>query len=72
MWNYEGLIDKYFLKFKDFIWRPKIIKAIEKYKLYDFDVVHFESGMDFLKDEFFVKSLKLKRKKLYVIIMEKI
>ena len=64
VWSYEGLIDKYFLKFKDFIWRPKIIKAIEKYKLYDFDVVHFESGMDFLKDEFFVKSLKLKRKKI--------
>ena len=64
VWIYEGLIDKYFLKFKDFIWRPKIIKAIEKYKLYDFDVVHFESGMDFLKDEFFVRSLKLKKKKI--------
>ena len=32
--------------------------------MYDFDVVHFESGMDFLKNEFFVRGLKERRKKI--------
>ena len=61
VWDHDGLIDKWFLKFKDTIWYPKVIRAIQKYKLYDFDVVHFESGMDFLKNEFFVKNLKRKK-----------
>ena len=33
------------------IWRPKIEDAIEKFGLYEFDIYHFESGMDFLKNE---------------------
>ena len=41
------------MKLKDQLWKPTIDKAIDEYALYDFDVVHFESGMDFLKNEFF-------------------
>jgi len=61
-WEPEGLIDNSFLKLKDLIWRPKIEEAIEKFDLYDFDIYHFESGMDFLKNEFFVKKLNQLRK----------
>ena len=32
--------------------------------MYDFDVVHFESGVDFLKNEFFSKELKKRNKKI--------
>ena len=63
-WSPEGLLDKQFLDFKDSLWRPRVINVIEKYSLYDFDVVHFESGMDFLKNEFFVKKLKSIGKKI--------
>jgi len=63
-WNPEGVIDNYFLKIKDFIWKPIILKAIKDFKLYDFDVVHFESGMDFLKNEFFARNLKKLNKKI--------
>jgi len=64
IWKSEGLLDKFFLKFKDFLWRPIIVRAIKKYDLYNFDVYHFESGMDFLKDEFFVKEIFKRGKKI--------
>jgi len=63
-WEPEGFLDSSFLKFKDWIWESKIHKAIVKYNLFDFDVYHFESGMDFLKNEFFVKELKKLGKKI--------
>jgi len=64
IWKPEGIIDKTFFKFKDWIWYPRVVDAIKMYNLYDFDVIHFESGMDFLKNEFFVKNLKKKNKKI--------
>jgi len=64
MWSTEGLIDHWFSKIKDMVWKPIVMKAIKDYDLYNFDVVHFESGMDFLKNEFFVKILKEKGKKI--------
>ena len=63
-WEPEGILDSSFLKLKDLIWKPKIEEAIEKFGLYEFDIYHFESGMDFLKNEFFVKELKKRDKKI--------
>ncbi len=54
----EGWFDNKFLEFKDWLWHQKVLAAIDKYKLFDFDVVHFESGMDFFKNEYFVQELK--------------
>ena len=45
------MIDKSFISFKDWLWKPIVEDAIKRYNLYDFDVFHFESGMDFLKQE---------------------
>ena len=64
IWEPEGYLDLYFLKFKDWLWKPIVEKAIVDFGLYDFDVFHFESGMDFLKNEFFVKEIKKRRKKI--------
>tara|TARA_B100001113_G_C21123044_1_gene628312 strand:- start:4756 stop:5844 length:1089 start_codon:yes stop_codon:yes gene_type:complete len=63
-WSTEGIFDHTFLKFKDWLWKPMVKKAINDFDLYNFDVVHFESGMDFLKNEFFVKELKERGKKI--------
>mgnify|MGYP001162535146 FL=1 len=63
-WTPEGALDKLFFKLKDWLWYPTIKKAINEFNLYDFDVVHFESGSDFLKNEFFVKKLKSRDKKI--------
>jgi len=64
LWQPEGVFDSAFLKFKDWLWEPRITKIIKDYNLYDFDVVHFESGMDFLKNESFVRELKKRGKKI--------
>jgi len=63
-WKPEGFVDKQFYRFKDWLWFPIVLHAIKNYSLYDFDVVHFESGTDFLKNEFFVKNLKRFGKKI--------
>ena len=64
VWEPEGFFDNVFLKIKDIIWKPIIYKAIKNFELDKFDVYHFESGMDFLKNESFVKKLKKKNKKI--------
>ena len=64
MWEPDGWLDKTFFKCKDLLWRSKVKKAIKEYDLINYDVVHFESGMDFLKDEFFVQALKEKGRKI--------
>ena len=63
-WEPEGIMDSLFLTLKDMLWSPVVKRTIEKYNLYDFDVIHFESGIDFLKNEFFVKELKNRGKKI--------
>ena len=45
----------YFMRKYCTIQHPK--KGKMKFDLYEFDIYHFESGMDFLKNEFFVKKL---------------
>ena len=64
VWKPEGFLDKNFFKIKDFLWKPIISKAIKDFELDKFDVYHFESGMDFLKNESFVKDLKNNNKKI--------
>lgn len=63
-WQPEGKFDSAFLAFKDWVWKPIVTKAIDQYDLYNVDVVHFESGMDFLKNEFFVRALSEKGVKI--------
>lgn len=58
VWQPEGRFDRWFLASKEKLWDKRIREAIEHYKLYDADVVHFESGMDFYKDARFAKTLK--------------
>ena len=58
VWKPEGRFDKAFLAWKEKHWDKIIQQAIETYSLYDVDVVHFESGMDFYKDARYAKKLK--------------
>lgn len=63
-WHPEGWLDKMFFKFKDWLWKPIIEKAIEDFDLYNFDVIHYESGSDFFKNEVFVKEIHRRGKKV--------
>ena len=64
VWEPEGFFDNFFFRIKDIFWKPIVYKAIKNFELDKFDVYHFESGMDFLKNESFVKELIRKKKKI--------
>ncbi|MCF7832873.1 MAG: hypothetical protein K9N05_04780 [Candidatus Marinimicrobia bacterium] len=64
IWRPEGHFDKAFLAWKEKNWDKIIQTAIKEEDLYNFDVVHFESGMDFYKDAKFAKELKKRGAKL--------
>lgn len=58
VWKPEGNFDASFLSWKEKIWDKRIQETIKTHHLYNVDVVHFESGMDFYKDARFAKELK--------------
>ena len=64
VWAPGGKIDKLFFIMKDAIWRRKVEKAINEFDLFNFDVYHFESGMDFFKDSSFAQKVKKQGKKI--------
>ncbi len=64
VWEPEGRFDKIFLAWKEKKWSKIIEKAIREYELYDFDIVHFESGMDFYKDARFAREMKRRGAKI--------
>ncbi|MBO8130391.1 MAG: glycosyltransferase [Candidatus Marinimicrobia bacterium] len=49
---------------RDKIWEPKVKRAIKEYSLEDFDVYHFEWGIDFFRDCRFAKRLERMGKKI--------
>lgn len=64
VWSPEGMLDKHFLSWKEIKWNKIIQRAVHEYDLYDTDIVHFESGMDFYKDARFAKELKSRGTKI--------
>ena len=63
-YNTSNTFENLFFKMRDFIHSGKITKFIDKYKLFDYDIYHFDGGMDLFRDLRFAKSLKSKGKKI--------
>ncbi len=51
-------------RFREWFWRRKINKAIKEHNLEDFDVYHFEWGLDFYRNAEFARKMKAKGKKI--------
>ncbi|MBK6879069.1 MAG: glycosyltransferase family 1 protein [Ignavibacteria bacterium] len=60
----KNLPEKVFFKLRDYRNSPVIESAINQYGLYDFDIYHFDGGMDFYRDIRFAKELKRRGKKI--------
>lgn len=58
------LLDKIYFNIRDWINRKKIEEVIDKYLLKNFDIYHFDGGMDLFRDFRFAKELKNKGKKI--------
>lgn len=60
----KNIAESLYFKARDFRNRSKIEKFIADNNLYDYDVYHFDGGMDFYRDLRFVKELKRRGKKI--------
>jgi len=60
----KNFLESTYFKLRDFKNRSKITALIDKHKLYDYDVYHFDGGMDFFRDLRFAKELKRRNKKI--------
>ena len=57
IWKTNSILEKLYFKFRDWVWSFYIEKAIRKYDLFDYDIYHFEWGLDFYRDCRFAKEL---------------
>ncbi len=46
----KNIFEKTYYNVYDFLIQPKIEKAIQEYSLNDFDIVHYDGGLDFYRD----------------------
>lgn len=60
----RNIPEKLFFYLRDLKHKSKIKEAIEKYKLFDYDIYHFDGGMDLFRDLSFAKELKRRNKKI--------
>ncbi len=60
----KNFLEKIFFILRDQMNKPVIEKLITDNKLYDFDIYHFDGGMDLYRDLKFAKEIKKRRKKI--------
>ena len=62
IWEPNSNIEDLYFKLRDFIWSFYIEPAIDKYNLLDYDIYHFEWGLDLYRDCRFAKLLSKNNK----------
>jgi hypothetical protein len=60
----KNFLEATYFKLRDFKNRSRITHYIDHYKLFDYDVYHFDGGMDLFRDFRFAKDLKSRGKKI--------
>ena len=60
----RNIIENIYFRIRDFKNKTTIEEVINRYKLYDFDIYHFDGGMDLYRDLRFAKKLKKLNKKI--------
>ena len=56
-WEISKHYEKLFFKFRDRLWKKIITKKLQKLNLLDYDIYHFEWGLDFYRDCSFAKQV---------------
>ena len=60
----SGIVESFLYSIRDLVWQRRINKAIKAHNLFDFDIYHFEWGLDFFRDSRFAIELKNRGKKI--------
>ena len=56
-WQPSSPLEKFYFRFRDWLWSNWIEPAIKKYNLLEFDIYHLEWGLDFYRDGRFAQKL---------------
>ena len=62
IWKPNSPLERLYFIIRDWIWQFYIDKAIKKYNLFDYDIYHFEWGIDLYRDCRFAKKLSNNKK----------
>ncbi len=60
----NNFIERYYFRINDFLKKKKISEVIEKYKLDDFDIIHYDAGLDFFRYPHVAQKWKREGKKI--------
>ena len=61
-WGANSFLEKSYFNFRDWVWSFYVEEAIREYDLYNYDIYHFEWGLDFYRDCRFAKELYKRNK----------
>jgi len=64
LWQPSNFLESAYFRIRDFLWQGIIEKAIHDNKLEEFDIYHFEWGLDLYRDSRFAQRLKNAGKKI--------
>ena len=64
IWSPVNYLEKLWFQIRDFIWSFYLKKIVRRYKLDDFDIYHFEWGLDIFRDCRFSINLAKKGKSI--------
>ena len=57
IWQSNSIFENWYFDFRDWVWHFYIEPAIEKYGLMDYDIYHFDWGLDLYRDCRFAKRI---------------
>ncbi len=60
----SNIVEKFYFDISDFLKKKKINELIEKYSLNDFDIIHYDAGLDFFRNSSQAKKWKNEGKKI--------
>ncbi len=60
----KNFLESLYFDLREVLRSKKISEFIEKYKLYDYDIIHYDGGMDFFRDSRIAKQWKTDGKKI--------
>jgi Txe/YoeB family toxin of Txe-Axe toxin-antitoxin module len=60
----KNFLEEMYFSLRDSRNKKKINELIEEHKLFDYDIYHFDGGMDFFRNLSFAKELKKRKKKI--------
>lgn len=60
----KNLFEKFYFTLNDMLKKKKVFQAVEQFKLDEFEIIHYDSGLDFFRNSMLAKKWKNQGKKI--------